>query len=101
MKPEHIPQELRDILDKDAGKKHSTHGPVLATLAKILTRHSEMLVPPTTCGCPYRWGSYGKLYGISMREGWIRVSTHPKCKEHDPKRPLQPPGHEQINPDTP
>jgi hypothetical protein len=38
-----IPQELVDILDDAAGKKHSRSGPVLTTLAKILTRHEEMV----------------------------------------------------------
>ena len=42
MTPQEIPQELVDILDADAGKKHSRDGHVLKTLAKILTRYDEI-----------------------------------------------------------
>lgn len=35
-----------------------------------------------TCGCSYRWDSFGKLDGISIGEGWIRTDTNPDCKEH-------------------
>ncbi|HEY6110039.1 MAG TPA: hypothetical protein VIV56_14165 [Gemmatimonadales bacterium] len=34
------------------------------------------------CTCEHRWGNYGKLYGISMGEGWNRVSTDPRCPHH-------------------
>lgn len=37
-----IPQELIDILDERAGKKHSKTGSVLKTLAEILTRYEEI-----------------------------------------------------------
>ena len=39
MTPEQIPQELVDLLDERAGKKHSRDGAVLTTLAEILTRY--------------------------------------------------------------
>jgi hypothetical protein len=42
MKVEDIPQELVDMLDQDAGKQHGRQGPVLASLARILTRYDEM-----------------------------------------------------------
>lgn len=42
MTPEEIPQELVDMLDADAGKQHSRAGPVLASLARILTRYEEL-----------------------------------------------------------
>lgn len=42
MGPQDIPQELVDILDRDAGRKHSRSGSVLASLARILTRYDEM-----------------------------------------------------------
>lgn len=42
MKPAEIPQELIDILDERAGKKHSREGQVLTTLAEILTKYDEM-----------------------------------------------------------
>lgn len=41
MTPDEIPQELIDILDKRAGKKHSRSGPVVATLAEILTAYEQ------------------------------------------------------------
>lgn len=37
-----IPQELIDILDKEAGRKHSREGTVLMTLARILTRYDQL-----------------------------------------------------------
>lgn len=42
MIPQEIPQELVDMLDEAAGKKHSRSGKVLTTLARILTRYDEM-----------------------------------------------------------
>jgi len=42
MKVEEIPQEIIDILDEAANKKHSKEGIVLQTLAKILTRYDEL-----------------------------------------------------------
>lgn len=42
MKPTEIPQELIDIIDKRAGKKHSREGQVLTTLAEILTKYDEL-----------------------------------------------------------
>jgi hypothetical protein len=40
--PEEIPGELLDILDRAAGKVHRRSGPVVATLAEILTRYDEL-----------------------------------------------------------
>lgn len=37
-----IPQELINLLDKRAGKKHSKDGPVLRVLAEILTKYEEI-----------------------------------------------------------
>lgn len=42
MTPYEVPQELIDILDERAGKKHSRQGPVVCALAEILTRHDVM-----------------------------------------------------------
>lgn len=42
MKPAEVPQELIDILDERAGKKHSREGRVLTTLAEILTKYDEL-----------------------------------------------------------
>lgn len=42
MTPEEIPQELIDILDAKAGKKHSRDGYVVEALAEILTKYDEL-----------------------------------------------------------
>lgn len=42
MLPTEIPQELIDLIDERAGKKHSAEGQVLTTLAEILTRYDEI-----------------------------------------------------------
>lgn len=42
MDPEDIPQELIDILDDRAGKKHSRQGSVVRCLAEILTKFDEI-----------------------------------------------------------
>jgi hypothetical protein len=48
MTPTEIPQELIDLLDERAGKKHSREGRVLSTLAEILTRYDELKAHPYT-----------------------------------------------------
>lgn len=45
MTPEEIPDELVQMLDEAAGKEHSRQGPVLTTLARILTRYEEIRAP--------------------------------------------------------
>lgn len=42
MTPEDVPQELIDLLDDRAGKRHSRTGTVVRTLAEILTRYDEL-----------------------------------------------------------
>lgn len=44
MTPEEIPQELVDLLNQHAGKIHSRTGPVLQSLAIILTRFKEIIL---------------------------------------------------------
>jgi len=35
------------------------------------------------CVCPFEWkDSIGRLYGISMGSGWVRLSTNPDCEYH-------------------
>lgn len=58
MRPEEIPQELIDILDNNAGKKHSKKGTVVTTLAEILTRYDEMKAGKN-CACV--WGNQRAL----------------------------------------
>jgi len=42
MLPGEIPRELINMLDTAAGKQHSMVGPVIRSLAAILTRYDEM-----------------------------------------------------------
>lgn len=42
MTPAEIPQELIDLLDERAGRKHTREGTVLTTLAEVLTRYEEI-----------------------------------------------------------
>jgi hypothetical protein len=46
MSPQEIPQELVDLLDERAGKRHSREGRVLITLAELLTRYDEIKARP-------------------------------------------------------
>jgi hypothetical protein len=34
------------------------------------------------CPCPSEWRSLGRLYGISMGKGWVRMSADPACRHH-------------------
>jgi len=34
------------------------------------------------CTCPYRWQGLGRLYGISLGKGWVRLDTDPVCPCH-------------------
>jgi hypothetical protein len=36
------------------------------------------------CTCPYQWKGLGRLYGISMGEGWVRMRDDPACPVHKP-----------------
>jgi hypothetical protein len=37
------------------------------------------------CTCDYAWRScLGRLYGISMGAGWVRLTTTPGCPHHSP-----------------
>jgi hypothetical protein len=48
-----VPAQLIEILDARAGKEHSRSGPVVATLAEILTEYDRIKAyPPPACrGC--------------------------------------------------
>lgn len=36
----------------------------------------------TGCTCPTEWKGLGRLYGVSMGKGWVRMSTDPNCPHH-------------------
>jgi hypothetical protein len=38
------------------------------------------------CTCTYTWKSYGRLYGISMGKGWVRMNDDDACPLHTRKR---------------
>jgi hypothetical protein len=42
MTADEVPQELIDLLDERAGRKHSRTGSVVSTLAEILTLYDEL-----------------------------------------------------------
>lgn len=72
MKAEEIPAELRDILDRRAGKEHGANGPVLAALAEILTRHREMLL------------GGGQIESVT----YVALDDHPQNWKGDLRGPL-------------
>lgn len=36
----------------------------------------------SACRCLYGWGPLGRLYGVSMGHGWVRLNTAPTCPHH-------------------
>lgn len=34
------------------------------------------------CTCQYEYKSLGRLYGISMGKGWVRLSSDDNCLHH-------------------
>jgi hypothetical protein len=38
------------------------------------------------CTCEYEFKSLGRLYGIGMGKGWVRLTTGPDCPHHAPAR---------------
>jgi len=34
------------------------------------------------CTCEYQWKGLGRLYGVSMGKGWVRMNDDPGCPEH-------------------
>ena len=46
-------------------------------------RESHPPDKPADCTCPYAWRKdIGRLYGISMGSGWVRLSDADDCPEH-------------------
>lgn len=39
----------------------------------------------TGCTCPVEYKSLGRLYGISMGKGWVRLRDDPDCPHHGRK----------------
>lgn len=38
------------------------------------------------CTCEHAWKSLGRLYGVSMGKGWVRLTTDPDCPHHGTAR---------------
>lgn len=34
------------------------------------------------CTCDYAYKGLGRLYGVSMGKGWVRMTTEPGCPHH-------------------
>jgi hypothetical protein len=34
------------------------------------------------CTCPFAWRSLGRLHGVTMGHGWVRMSTDRACPHH-------------------
>jgi hypothetical protein len=57
MTPAEMPQELVDLLDERAGKRHSREGRVLTALAEILTRYDELRATGQDWSDGVRWAA--------------------------------------------
>jgi hypothetical protein len=54
-------------------------------LRQTLAEHLAWLQRETgakPCTCRHEWKSLGRLYGLGMGSGWVRVSTEAGCPEH-------------------
>lgn len=40
----------------------------------------------TGCTCPIEWRRVGRLHGVDMGYGWIRMNTDPACPHHGGRR---------------
>lgn len=52
------------------------------------------------CPCPKKYKSRGRLYDVSMGDGWVRMDTDPACRHHGDDRPdpLPPTRPDRTNP---
>lgn len=51
-------------------------------IAGPLDEHLKWLYPDEPCICPHEIQRLGRLYGINMGEGWVRLSTTKGCPHH-------------------
>lgn len=42
-----------------------------------------------TCPCKHARKPIGLLYGISMGDGWVRLTTEPDCPHHGVQTPIR------------
>jgi hypothetical protein len=38
------------------------------------------------CPCRHEWKGLGVLYGVSMGDGWVRITTEPDCPQHNARK---------------
>jgi hypothetical protein len=71
------PHEELPALRSTAGRARTSTDIQQASLAAWLR-----LLKIEDCPCAYEWKSLGRLHGVSMGMGWVRVSTVPECRHH-------------------
>jgi hypothetical protein len=51
---------------------------------EALERHMKWLYPDPAkpCICAHDYRGLGRLYGVTMGKGWVRMTTHPECLHH-------------------
>lgn len=52
-----------------------------------LKKHMAWLYPNPNkpCRCEHAYKGMGKLHGMNMGKGWVRLTTHPDCYHHGTK----------------
>lgn len=38
------------------------------------------------CRCDFAYKGLGRLHGVDMGKGWVRITTHPDCPHHKPRK---------------
>lgn len=63
---------------------------MLVSEDESLRRWVTFVCKDDKCTCDYAFKSLGRLYGVSMGKGWVRLTTEPDCPHHGAARL---PGH--------
>lgn len=51
-----------------------------------LRRWTVFVYKDDKCTCDYAFKGLGRLYGVSMGKGWVRLTTEPDCPHHGTAR---------------
>jgi hypothetical protein len=51
-----------------------------------LRQHVVFVCNDDRCTCEYAYKGLGRLYGVSMGKGWVRLTTEPDCPHHGAAR---------------
>lgn len=60
----------------------------MTTYELVRVGHDESLdrwmtyLETLTCKCDYSYIGLGRLHGMDMGKGWVRITTHPACPHH-------------------